>query len=85
MSLSTQPPEHGRAHPGPMRHPSCLCGARGVVDERSTSYFCPVSGVWLEAPCSDPTCHYCVGRPAIAVIHAVDSIPDSEPLRPREG
>lgn len=47
-----------------MRHPTCLCGANGERDERLDAYYCPVSGVWLENPCSDPKCYFCLNRPA---------------------
>ncbi len=59
---------HGRAHPGPMRVPFCLCGKEGLRDEKADSYYCSETGVWLEPPCHDLECHYCLGRPALAPI-----------------
>jgi hypothetical protein len=59
---------HGRAHPGPMRVPVCLCGKEGVRDDKADSYYCPETGVWLEQPCHDLKCHYCLQRPPLAPI-----------------
>lgn len=58
-------PAHGRARPGPMRHPECLCGARGLRDEKHDAYYCPESGTWLEEACDDPKCAFCLQRPEI--------------------
>lgn len=57
--------EHGRSSDKPMRIPTCRCGAVGERDPKHDAYFCPASGVWLEAGCKDPECRYCIGRPAI--------------------
>lgn len=58
--------EHGRAHPGPMRKPKCLCGAIGIRDEKFDAYYCPTSGVWLEDKCDEPGCIFkCKDRPEI--------------------
>lgn len=55
---------HGR-RPTPVgqRHPVCLCGAKGLRDDRHDAYYCPSSGVWLESPCDDQECQMCQGRP----------------------
>ncbi len=54
---------HGRAHPGPMRQASCLCGANGLRDDEHDAYYCPTSGIWLEKPCGDEMCRDCTSRP----------------------
>ena len=56
--------EHGRAGLGPARYPICKCGARGLLDERYDSYYCPTSNVWLEKSCSDDCdTGHCTERP----------------------
>lgn len=68
--------EHGRAVPGPMRHPACLCGARGVRSDRWDAYYCPTSGAWLEPRCSDEcTCEFCKDRPEKAPIASAELPP----------
>ena len=60
MSISSE--KHGRAHPGPMRIPNCMCGVRGMHDNKYDAYYCPLSNVWLEPRCSDANCTHCAGR-----------------------
>jgi hypothetical protein len=57
--------DHGRAHPGPMRKPICICGMIGIRDKKFDTYYCPTSGVWLESKCEDPNCEHCANRPKI--------------------
>lgn len=56
-------PSHGPA--GNARHPRCICGARGVRDEKHDAHFCPASGAWVEHVC-DSACSFCKDRPPTA-------------------
>lgn len=47
------------------RSGTCRCGARGRYARPYDAFYCPVSGVWLEIACADPTCASCAGRPAV--------------------
>src|ERR1017187_9335959 len=54
--------KHGRATGG--RHPTCHCGSAGIRDDKFDSYYCPVSGVWLEINHSFAfDCGICKDRP----------------------
>jgi ribosomal protein L37AE/L43A len=44
-------------------NPCPNCGARRVYHEKHDAYFCPHCNRWLEGPCSDPSCEYCLERP----------------------
>ena len=38
------------------------CGQGLIRDQQHDAYYCPEHG-WTEAPCGDPKCEFCVGRP----------------------
>ncbi len=71
---------HGRARPEPMRHPSCLCGARGVRSDEFDAYFCPASGVWLEPQCTEAGCVFCTRRPVAMKATRMNRTGPSHPL-----
>jgi hypothetical protein len=35
-----------------------------AYNEEHDTYYSLVTGEWIEDPCDDPTCEYCVNRPA---------------------
>ncbi len=46
--------------------PECWsCGNRLMVrrDKNHDAYYCAKCGMWLEPPCLDTECRYCIGRP----------------------
>lgn len=40
------------------------CGSWPRRNERYDAYYCPGCLVWLEPPCRDEKCEFCVDRPA---------------------
>lgn len=56
-------PQHGPG--GNARHPRCICGTRGMRDEKHDAYFCPDSGAWIERVC-EQACTFCASRPPTA-------------------
>lgn len=46
------------------RIPNCPdCGVPGLRHEKYDAYYCTDCGKWLEGPCEDQSCHFCVDRP----------------------
>jgi hypothetical protein len=42
------------------KHPD----AETIYVDRCDAFWCPLCPRWVEEPCSDPTCRFCVDRPA---------------------
>jgi hypothetical protein len=40
-----------------------VCVSQRLYCDAHDAYFCPVCDTWVEAPCGDPECQYCPGRP----------------------
>lgn len=52
-----------KAH-GKRRFSCSDCESLATRNETYDAYLCPVCEVWLESACTDPTCEFCVKRPA---------------------
>jgi hypothetical protein len=39
------------------------CTTQRVYYDDHDAFFCPTCNTWIEAPCSDDHCRFCVGRP----------------------
>jgi methionyl-tRNA synthetase len=42
----------------------CKCGSKIVYSDEYDTYYCDTCNEWLESKCVDPTCEFCVNRPA---------------------